>query len=265
PPPACLFWIRSKFMKSSFRKLFLFPLFSAILLFGAIAQEDPNPDSPSPSLLSGPERTRILAVNTRGWDGGVPSSGGLVFRPSPTNSVTIFVSNLQLMHDEGANSLRVYLTQRSGKTFELQTEQVIPAGKNVHALQIRIYDPLGYRGQPVADGDSLINVTWRGLTSNTLKIGLGSTGGGIKIPASPVLAAPQASGPMNEAVGYLYAGDRVRFLEQAGFGPSTSADLRIRRIGLRTWLAEQFDAPYPTLPYPNPAQMATTPPSTCSL
>jgi uncharacterized protein (DUF1800 family) len=34
---------------------------------------------------------------------------------------------------------------------------------------------------------------------------------------------------------------------------------------LRTWLAEQFDAPYPTFAYPNIAQLQTTPPTACSL
>jgi uncharacterized protein (DUF1800 family) len=252
-------------MKSSFRKLFLFPLFAAIFALGIFAQEDPNPDSPTPGLLSSSDRTRILAVNTRGWDGGIPSSGNLIFRPSRTNSITAFVSNLRLMPGEGVNSVRVYLTQRSGKTFALQTDQIILIGKGVHALQFRLFDPMGYRGQPVADGDSIINITWRGLVSNTLKIGLGSIGGSIKVPVSQSLASSGTGGPTTDYVGYLYAGDRIRFLEQAGFGPSTIADQRLRRIGLRTWLAEQFDAPYPTYPYPNIAQMATTPPSTCML
>src|SRR5215211_6464335 len=110
-------------MKLSFRKLCLSALLVAIFAFGVFAQEDPNPDSPTPGLLSSADRTRILAINSRGWEGGIPASGGLVFRPSRTNSVTIFVSNLQLLPGEGANSIRVYLTQRSGKTFELRTEQ----------------------------------------------------------------------------------------------------------------------------------------------
>jgi hypothetical protein len=30
---------------------------------------------------------------------------------------------------------------------------------------------------------------------------------------------------------------RIRFLEQATFGPTQALDSRLRRIGLRTWLA----------------------------
>jgi hypothetical protein len=114
-------------MKLPFRKLYLFPIIAVFCAIGVMAQEDPNPDSPIPSLLSSPDRSRVLAVNTRGWSGGVPTSGTLVFRPSRTNSVTIFVANLQLMPDEGANAMRVYLTQRSGRTFELQTENILKA------------------------------------------------------------------------------------------------------------------------------------------
>jgi uncharacterized protein (DUF1800 family) len=58
----------------------------------------------------------------------------------------------------------------------------------------------------------------------------------------------------------------MRFLEQATFGATPALDARIRRIGLRTWLAEQFEASYPSAnnPYPNiplkssDAQNATT-------
>ena len=258
--------IRSKFMKFPFRKLYLFIALLALAAPGAFAQEDPNPDSPTPTLLSDADSTRVLAVNTRGWHGGIPSSGGSIFSPSQSTSVTIFVSGLDLLPGETVNAIRVYLTQRSGKTFELQTDQLVPAGKKAHALQLRLYDASGYRGQPVADGDSLIYVTWRGLSSNILKIGLGSTGGGIKIPDLSVLAASRSADPEpSHLVGYLHSGDRVRFLEQAAFGPSTAQDARLRRLGLRTWLADQFTLPYPTIPYPNPPQMQTTPPTDCSL
>ena len=39
-------------------------------------------------------------------------------------------------------------------------------------------------------------------------------------------------------VGYFYSGDRIRFMEQATFGPTSALDTRIRRNGLRTWLAD---------------------------
>ena len=53
-------------------------------------------------------------------------------------------------------------------------------------------------------------------------------------------------------------------MEQATFGPTAELDKRIRRIGLRTWLAEQFDAAYPTIPYPNIPLMPTKEPLNCN-
>jgi uncharacterized protein (DUF1800 family) len=251
-------------MKLTFRGWSLFAVILTLATLGAGAQTDPDPDSPAPNLLSGSDATRVLAIESRRWDGSsVPSSGRLSFRPSRIAPVVIFVSNIELMPGEAVNSFRVYLTQRSGKTFELTTEDLVDLGKGVHAIRLLIHDPSGYRGQPVSDGDSLIHVTWRGLASNTLKIGLGSTGGGIRIPLKLPLASTINEAPGTEAVGYYHAGDRVRFLEQAAFGPTSALDFRLRRIGVRTWLAEQFDTPYPTFPYPNPAQLVTANP-TCT-
>jgi uncharacterized protein (DUF1800 family) len=251
-------------MKLSFRKWSLLFAILTCSTLGMSAQ-DHDPDSPSPALLSGTDPTRVLALESRRWDGtSVPSTGRNSFRPSRSTPIVIFVSDLDLMEGESVNSLRVYLSQRSGKTFELATEDLIPVGKRIHAVRLVIHDPSGYRGQPVANGDSLIYVTWRGLSSNVLKIGLGSTGGGMQIPAkSPVVETVRE--PSSEAVGYFHSGDRVRFLEQAAFGPTSALDFRIRRIGIRTWLAEQFDAPYPTIPYPNPPQMVTNNPACTSV
>jgi uncharacterized protein (DUF1800 family) len=168
------------------------------------------------------------------------------------------------MENEGANALRVYIYQKSGRTFELQTESLAPVDKSVYALKVRVYDRDGFRGQPVADGESVIYLTWRGLVSNPLKILLGKTGGQIQIPEFLKQVSSKEETPADEAVGYRWSGDRARFFEQGTFGATTELDNRVRRIGLRTWLAEQFEAPYPTNPYPNIPLMPVTPPSTCS-
>ncbi|MGQ0543667.1 MAG: DUF1800 domain-containing protein [Blastocatellia bacterium] len=252
-------------MRTDLRRL---PFFLALIFLSAItfsAQEDPNPDSPVPVLLSGTDSSRVLAVRSRSVRGRIPTFGNQVFVPSRNTEISIFVRNLDLMQDEEANSVRVYLRQRSGKTFELQTVDLTPADKSSHAIKIRLFDPNGYRGQPLADGDSLIYVTWRGLLSNILRIGLGSAGNGIEIPSDLKVLSTMKEVPTNEYVGYRWSGDRIRFLEQATFGPTSELDNRIRRIGLRTWLAEQLEMPYPTYPYPNPPQMPTIPPADCAL
>ncbi|KXK02844.1 MAG: hypothetical protein UZ17_ACD001001290 [Acidobacteria bacterium OLB17] len=55
----------------------------------------------------------------------------------------------------------------------------------------------------------------------------------------------------------------MRFLEQATFGPTQALDARVRRIGLRTWLAEQFETDYTDIPYPDIPLMPSNQPTTC--
>lgn len=242
-------------------------LFLLLFLFGfnAKAEQDPNPDSPVPVLLTdAADATRVLAVDGNRWDGRVPKTAQQAFKTGSKSVVTLFVANLDLMEGEGANAFRVYLVHQNGKTYQLQTEDISRVNKNVYALRLRLYDLQGYRGQPPASGDALIYLEWRGLASNFLKIGLGKTGGDVKIPEQPKIDFAKYQ-EQSDLVGYPWTGDRVRFMEQAAFGPSTELDARIRRLGLRAWLGEQLDAPYPTMPYPLIEQMPTTPPMDCSL
>ncbi|HBE84190.1 MAG TPA: hypothetical protein DDW24_15610, partial [Blastocatellia bacterium] len=152
---------------------------------------------------------------------------------------------------------------KSGKTFELQNTDLSSYDKDTLALSVRIFDRHGFRGQPSADGESLVYLTWRGLMSNVVKINVGKGDRPIDLP-NDLAYASQFSNVSEAAGGYRWSGDRKRFLEQATFGPSSLLDSRLRRIGLRTWLAEQFEAPYPSSPYPNITQMPTTPPSNCT-
>ncbi|HEX8367213.1 MAG TPA: DUF1800 domain-containing protein [Pyrinomonadaceae bacterium] len=245
------------------------PVFLLLFFFcpAIFAADDPNPDSPVPVLLSESDSTRVLAVEYGNWNGNLPKAAQQqrAFRAGQKSVVTLFVTNLDLLEGEGANAFRIYLNHRNGKTYQFPVEELTPISRTVYALKIRLFDQ-GLRGQPPADGDALIYLTWRGLASNQLKIGLGKTGGDIKIsePAKFVSRAGDSS-PTAEFVGYRWSADRKRFLEQASFGPSPEMDARVRRLGLRTWLGEQFEAPYPTIPYPDIPLMPTIPQSGCSL
>ncbi|MEP7212401.1 MAG: DUF1800 domain-containing protein [Acidobacteriota bacterium] len=251
-------------MKRQLSKAAFLLLFALAACFPVIAQDDPDPNSAAPLLASGPDAGRVLAVNTRGWWGGLPSRGSTIFTPSSRTAITIFVSGIATLDSEGPNAFRVYIRQQSGKTFEMQTDNLTETGKRTYAIGLRLYDAQGFRGQPVADGDSLIYVTWRGQMSNALKIGLGSMGK-TKLPDLSPAAAKSNNTSVSDYVGYRYSGDRKRLMEQATFGPTTNVDFRIRRIGLRNWVNEQIDAPYPTIPYPSIPQMSTIPPLVCQL
>ena len=253
-------------------------LFSAFLLVVLTASTawaqtvDPNPDSPTPVLLSEVDSSRALATAPEKI---ITAARGVSIKikspafPANTKAV-LYVTNLALMPDEDATAFRIYVEDSKGRKYRFPVLDMQPlrGREGVYALTVLLRDELGFWEQPAADGDVLISVTWRGLESNRLKFGLGKIGGNLRItpgmspmPNAFVKDAPTADAP--DYVGYRYSGDRIRFLEQATFGPTAAMDERVRRIGLRVWLADQFEETYPTLPYPDFPLMAGTPPPEC--
>ena len=237
----------------------------SVFTFTAIAQDDPDPNSPTPILLSENGSTRALAVESDSY-GRVDISRTSSRAFAPSSKVVLFLANLDLMKDEGGNAFRVYASDSKGHTFRFPVLNIerIPDARNLYALTTEMRDEVGYWDAPTPDGDLAIYVTWRGLATNTVKIGYGQIGGGVgefpgavptPIGTTAAKAATKVRNKTNSAdfVGYRWSGDRARFLEQTTFGPTTTLDNRIRRIGLRVWLAEQFAAPYPSAenPYPN--------------
>jgi uncharacterized protein (DUF1800 family) len=235
-----------------------------ILLSLAIvpAQEDPDPNSPTPILLSENDSTRAL-TSTIGKSKTSSRSSARIF--SPNQKVELFVTNIDLMDGEGANAFRVYIQDAKGREYRFPVIDFRPSDlqKGVFGVVVELRDDLHYWAEAPTDGDVLVRLSWRGLSSNRVRLALGATGGKIKddpgavpTPLSAVIDSTGSrggDGPTAELVGYKWSGDRMRFLEQATFGPTQALDTRIRRIGLRTWLAEQFEMPYPSAlnPYPD--------------
>ncbi|NOT48840.1 MAG: DUF1800 family protein [Acidobacteria bacterium] len=270
-------------MKSQFI-LRVFMAFCAFCLVSipAVAQlDDTDPNSPSPVLMRAVEAKRILAVSADGVDQPEPSAPGAESFP-PNARVAVFIQNIRLMDGEGANAFRVMVEDSRGRTYRFPVVDVyrLNTKKPMYGLIFELRDDIGYWDEP-ATGDILIRVSWRGMTSDRGRLGYGETGGSLKddeIPFSRIYAYnPPASAPAStktkrrgdldepQYVGYRWSGDRMRLLEQAGFGPTSALDSRIRRIGLRIWLEEQFAAPYPSAsnPYPNQPLKPTNAPADC--
>lgn len=248
-----------------------------MMAVSAIAQDDPDPNSPTPILLTESSSIRALA-NRSGEKGRVDLNR---LRPqafAPGSTVDIYVTNLVLLPDEGPLAFRFYAVDREGRTYRfpvVDMERLTKGQTGVVRMSVALTDELKYWDQPAADGDVLVYLTWRGLASNFAKLGLGSVGGDIRTPSSAVpaplgtVAAIDRNGTSRslspEYVGYRWSGDRYRFLQQTTFGFEPNLDSRLRRIGLRAWLAEQFDAPYPTPsnPYPNQPLKPANAPADC--
>ncbi len=251
-------------------------LFVSILLaFSTLAQTDPNPNSPTPVLLTAPDSTRALAVkqSNKSSDDRLPAAENNSF--DLYSRVVLYVSNVELMNGEGASAFRVYAEDARGRRYRFPVlgMKLIERRNRIYALTIELRDEIGNWEQPAEKGDLLISVAWRGLESNRVRLGLGQIGGSIKddsgaiptpLSAKMNLSAAKQTADETNAVAYRWSGDRTRFLEQATFGPTTALESRIRRIGIRTWLAEQFDAPYPSISYPNFSLKPTNPPPDCN-
>lgn len=264
-------------MTSRISRTFLRILTSLALVSAAVmaaAAQDGDPNSPTPVLLSESDSTRALAQEP----GSIRTTADLARAKSPAflpeDKVELFVTSLDLMDDEGANAFRVYAIDRNQHQFRFPVLAIEPmeGTGGVYRVTILLKDEIRFWDAPTADGDLLIYLTWRGLSSNQVRLGFGRIGGDIKEDPS---ARPTPFGTKGERaasridsvndISYRWAGDRFRFAQQATFGPNTTLDNKLRRIGLRAWINEQFAAPYPSTgnPFPTNVLQPVNAPALC--
>lgn len=222
----------------------------AISATPALSQADTNPDSPNPVLISENGSTRALTSLVR--RSGRETRGlarSMVFRAGST--ATVFVTNLALADGEGANAFRVWAEDSKGRVYRFPVTDLRPvAGREwVYALTFMVRDEIGYHPEPTR-GDILIDVSWRGMASNRVRLAYGAVGGSIKddagarptpLPDSPPAPTAEAESLIGE---YRWSRDATRFLQQSTFGPNTFNEERLRTLGLRGWLNEQFKKDY---------------------
>ena len=244
----------------------------ALVSFAAIgvaAQDDPDPNSPTPVLMTVAGSARAMVQSP-----GKINVNAVQSRVFPMNAkVVFFVSNVTLAEGEGLGAFRLYGVDRNNHEFRFPVLSIerTPSSQEMYAVTVLLTDEIGYWEAPARSTELSLFLTWRGLASNSVSMG----------PIAPVSdlidpVAPKATGKKTgrevpagtespSYVGYRWSGDRTRFLEQATFGPTPATDQRVRRIGIRSWLAEQFAAQYPTTnaPYPSQPLKPTNAPPDC--
>ncbi|HMS09654.1 MAG TPA: hypothetical protein PKE66_09235, partial [Pyrinomonadaceae bacterium] len=153
---------------------------AAAVIIGLLAsinifsQVDPNPNSPVPVLLSQEGSTRALAEPAEELRGAKRQP--FADAAFPLNAkVNLYVTNIDLMEGEGANAFRVYLEDSKKRQYRVPVVDLQPSEyqKGVYRVTIYLRDELGFWEQPAADGDVLVRLTWRGLSSNRVRLGLG--------------------------------------------------------------------------------------------
>lgn len=233
--------------------------------FFTVTGQEPDPNSPAPILLSEKDSTRALAQPTGKIRGRTDLERAVSPAFSPEEKVDLFVTNLDLMDGEGANAFRVYALDKVGHQFRFPVIGIEEVAKTdgVFRVTIVLKDEIGFWDAPVGDGDVLVYIAWRGLASNSVRLGLGKIGGDIR--EEPDARPTPLGGKRNltrpdavDATSYRWSGDRFRLAEQATFGPNLALDNKLRRIGVRSWLNEQFAAQYPSASNPYPSDPLKT-------
>jgi uncharacterized protein (DUF1800 family) len=151
--------------------------------------------------------------------------------------------NLELLPGEGANTFSSDVQDAAGKLYPLRVEYAgqVPNFPGITMIIVRLADDLG------DVGDVLLRLNLHGMSSNRVRVAIGHSGGGpaddagavatpapaTPPPADPPLVPDPYTGPASDA-------DTVRFLEQASWGPTPAEIARVKTIGFKAYLDEQF-------------------------
>lgn len=223
----------------------------------------------APILISQPDSTRALTakMSRKGYD-----FSARTFPASGNTRITFFVTNLELLPNEGANAFRVDAQDSRGFRYPLQIISFEPTAERpwVYALTIKLH------GLMQNVGDVLVRANWRGVSSNRVRVSIGFTSekpddDAGAIP-TPMPEKPPTKNQLQNIASLPWVGDRVRFIEQATFGANSDLETRLRRVGISTWLNEQMEEKrdaggairYSTFPYPNLTLQPTAPPTSCT-
>jgi uncharacterized protein (DUF1800 family) len=266
----------------SVRQAFAVAVCASLLVI--VSQETSAAVQPSPILFStSATSTRAVAVESvtmRAEPFKLTSEG--YFSPGdPRTRIELFCMNLGLLAGEGANSLTAEAEDGNGVRYPLRVEyvgqvppitnlatgEIITDFRGISMVIVRLNDAM-----PEDLGDVLIRLNLHGMSSNRVRIGIGHIGGGppddipgVGTPAPPVIPQPTPTPTPDPFTGPASDADTVRFLEQATFGATTAEVNRVKAMGFRAYLNEQFSlAPanvakgsnYPDLFFPldDPAQ-----------
>ena len=146
-----------------------------------------------PVLISHADSTRAIAfdsVTHRGEP--FTTTAQINFGPDSATRIMLFAMNLQLQPDETTTAVTAEAEDVDHALYQLAVEHVGPVPENpwISSVVIRVPPNL-----PSA-GDVLVRVTYRGLASNRVRIGIGEIGGGppddINSAPTPGLPSPLA-------------------------------------------------------------------------
>lgn len=227
-----------------------------------------------PILVSQTTSTRAVALECSTLRAEpFPLTSSINYSADNRTRICIFAMDLELLPGEGANAFTSDVQDGSGKIYPLRVEYVgqVPSFPGITMIAIRLADDLG------DTGDVLLRLNLHGMSSNRVRVAIGHSGGGptddVGAVATPAPAVPPGADPPlvpDPYTGPASDADTVRFLEQASWGPTPAEVTRVKAMGFKAYLDEQFNAApanpgkgsnYPDLVFPlddNTQQCPTT-------
>ena len=160
--------------------------------------------------------------------------------------ICIFAMDLELLSGEGANAFTSDAQDGTGKIYPLRVEFVgaVPNFPGITMIVVRLADDMG------DVGDVLVRLNLHGMSSNRVRLAIGHSGGGpaddVGAVATPAPVTPPGADPPlvpDPFTGPATDADTVRFLEQASWGPTPAEIARVKAMGFRAYLDEQFSLP----------------------
>src|SRR5688572_6535562 len=266
--------------KGLVRSLLVFMFGSTLGIFSVVEAAQSTP-----VLISTATSTRAIALESVTMKPEpFPITASVNFSSDTRTRITLFCMNLELLAGEGASAFTADAEDASHNRYPLLVEyvgqvppdvgypngEIITDFRGIYMVVLRLNDAM-----TSSLGDVLVRLNLHGVSSNRVRVGIGSVGGGpaddvgaVPTPAPqtpPAVVAPMtiaqyqaqfaspgpASGPYP---------DGLRFLEQATWGPSDADLAHLRAVGMQAYLNEQFNTPpvfpatqsgYPAMPlYP---------------
>ncbi|HEU4834115.1 MAG TPA: DUF1800 domain-containing protein [Pyrinomonadaceae bacterium] len=197
-----------------------------------------------PVLLSQADSTRAIALESVTFRAEPFSpTTNPAFSTDTRTRICIFAMSLELLAGEGANAFTSDVQDAGGKIYPLRVEFVgqVPNFPGITMIVVRLADDLG------DVGDVLLRVNLHGMSSNRVRVAIGHSGGGPaddagSVPTPAPATPPGADAPLvpDPYTGPASDADTVRFLEQASWGPTPAEIARVKGIGFKAYLNEQF-------------------------
>ena len=219
--------------------------FLLVLICGVVSATSAATNK-KPVLISQTSSTRAIALECATMRAEpFPLTSSVNYSSDNRTRICIFAMDLELLPGEGANAFSSDVQDGNGKIYPLRVEYVgqVPSFPGITMVAVRLSDDIG------DVGDVLLRLNLHGMSSNRVRLAIGHSGGGptddqgaVPTPAptvppgaDPPLVPDPYTGPASDA-------DTVRFLEQASWGPTPAEITRVKAMGFKAYLNEQFSA-----------------------